>query len=186
MSVPALDVRETSLPGVLLIAPRVFRDARGSFWEGFQAERYAAAGLPGPFVQDNFSRSTRGVLRGLHFQDPHPQGKLASVLEGAVWDVAVDARPDSPRFGQSFGIELSAANGLQLWIPPGFAHGFQVISAEALFAYKCTERYVPEADGGIRWNDPHLAISWPLAHPVLSAKDAALPTLAEWAARRRR
>lgn len=186
MSAAALDVRETSLPGVLLLAPRTFRDARGSFWEGFQAERYAAAGLPGPFVQDNFSRSTRGVLRGLHFQDPHPQGKLAFVLEGAVWDVAVDVRPDSPRCGQHFGVELSAANGLQLWIPPGFAHGFQVTSPEALFAYKCTERYVPEADGGIRWDDPQLAIPWPLPTPVLSAKDAALPTLAEWAARRRR
>jgi len=186
MSAGALEVRATSLPGVLLIAPRVHRDARGSFWEGFQAERYAAAGLPGPFVQDNYSRSGRGVLRGLHFQDPHPQGKLAAVLEGAAWDVAVDARPDSPHFGQWYGAELSAANGLQLWIPPGFAHGFQVTSAEALFAYKCTERYAPEADGGIRWDDPQLAIPWPIPKPVLSAKDAALPTLAEWAARRRR
>jgi dTDP-4-dehydrorhamnose 3,5-epimerase len=181
-----MNVRETSLPGVLIVEPRVFRDDRGAFWESFQSERYAAGGLPGGFAQDNYSRSTRGVLRGLHFQDPLPQGKLAFVLEGQVWDVAVDIRPGSKDFGRWVGVELSAVNGLQLWIPPGFAHGFQVLSDSALFAYKCTERYAPEADGGIRWNDPQLAIPWPIAPPVLSAKDAALPTLAEWAARRGR
>lgn len=179
-----LDVRTTALPGVLLIAPRVFRDARGSFWEGFRAGTYAQAGLPGSFVQDNFSRSSRGVLRGLHFQDPHAQGKLAAVLEGAVWDVAVDIRPDSPRYGEWFGVELSAENGLQLWIPPGFAHGFQALTDGVLLAYKCTEPYAPAADRGIRWDDPQLAIPWPILPPSLSAKDAALPTLAEWAARR--
>jgi len=180
-----MQIRETALPGVLLIEPRVFRDERGAFWEAFQAERYAEAGLPRLFAQDNLSRSARGVLRGLHFQDPHPQGKLAAVLEGAVWDVAVDIRPESPHFGRFVGLELSAANALQLWIPPGFAHGFQVLSETALFAYKCTERYVAAADGGIRWNDPQLAIPWPNARPILSAKDSALPTLAEWAASRR-
>jgi dTDP-4-dehydrorhamnose 3,5-epimerase len=181
-----MNVRETSLPGVLIVEPRVFRDERGAFWESFHSARYAAAGLPGSFPQDNYSRSARGVLRGLHFQDPLPQGKLAFVLEGQVWDVAVDIRPGSKDFGRWVGVELSAANGLQLWIPPGFAHGFQVLSESALFAYKCTERYAPEADGGIRWNDPQLAIPWPVSPPVLSAKDAALPTLAEWAARRGR
>lgn len=181
-----MQVRETRLPGVLIIEPRVLRDDRGAFWEGFQSERYAAAGIPGPFVQDNFSRSARGVLRGLHFQDPHPQGKLVCVLEGRVWDVAVDVRPGSPDFGRWVGIELSADQAQQIWIPPGFAHGFQALSATALFAYKCTERFMPEADGGIRWDDPQLAIPWPITPPALSAKDAALPTLAEWAAHRRR
>ncbi len=181
-----MKVRAADLPGVMLVQPRVHADERGSFWEGFHAERYAAAGVPGPFVQANYSRSRRGVLRGLHFQDPHPQGKLCAVLEGAVYDVALDARPDSPAFGRWEAFELSAANGLQLWIPPGFAHGFQVLTEEALFSYLCTEVYVPAADGGIRWDDPELAIPWPLRPPVLSAKDAALPTLAAWAARRGR
>ena len=181
-----MKVRETGLPGVLLIEPRLFRDARGAFWEGFEDERYAAAGVAGPFVQDNFSRSARGVLRGLHFQDPHPQGKLVSALAGSVWDVALDLRPASPGYGRWEGFELSAENALQLWIPPGFAHGFQALSDGVLLAYKCTETYAPAADGGIRWDDQQLAIPWPIAPPVLSAKDAALPTLAEWAARRGR
>lgn len=179
-----MKVRATSLPGVLVIEPRVFRDARGAFWESFHAERYAAAGVPGPFVQSNFSRSTRGVLRGLHFQEPRAQGKLCAVPEGAVFDVAVDLRTGSPGYGCWFGLELSAANGLQLWIPPGCAHGFQTLSETALFSYQCTELYAPEADAGIRWDDPELDIPWPLRPPVLSAKDAALPTLAQWAGRR--
>lgn len=179
-----MKITETSLPGVLLIEARVFADDRGAFWESWRADRYAAAGIPGPFVQDNVSISRRGVLRGLHFQDPHPQGKLVSALEGAVYDVAVDVRPDSPHFRAWVGVELAAGDGRQLWVPPGFAHGFCTLTERAVFAYKCTEVYVPEADGGIRWDDPELAVAWPIAEPVLSAKDAALPTLAEWLARR--
>ena len=181
-----MNARETGIPGLLLLEPRVHRDERGEFWEGWQDARYAAAGITGPFAQDNYSRSRRGVVRGLHFQDPHPQGKLAAVLEGAAWDVAVDLRDGSPTRGRWYGVELSAANGRQLWIPPGFAHGFQALADGALFAYKCTERYAPAADGGIRWDDPQLAIPWPLPGAVVSAKDAALPTLAEWSARRGR
>ncbi len=181
-----MNVRATGLPGVLVIEPRVFRDERGEFWEGFHETRYAAAGIPGPFVQTNYSRSRRGVLRGLHFQEPRPQGKLCAVLEGKVFDVAADIRPGSPTRSRWAGVELSAENGLQLWIPPGFAHGYLVLSDSALFAYQCTDAYVPEADAGIRWDDPDLAISWPDRAPILSAKDAALPTLAQWAARRGR
>jgi dTDP-4-dehydrorhamnose 3,5-epimerase len=179
-----LKVEPTALPGVLLVQARVFADDRGSFWESWRAERYAAAGIPGPFVQDNVSVSTRGVLRGLHFQDPRPQGKLVCALEGAVWDVAADLRPQSPHFKRWFGIELRGGDGRQLWIPPGFAHGFCVLSARAVFAYKCTDAYVPEADGGVRWDDPDLAVAWPLRDPILSPKDAALPTLAQWLAGR--
>ncbi len=180
-----MEVRETELPGVLVVEPRVFRDDRGAFLESWHAERYAEAGIPGPFVQDNVSWSRRGVLRGLHFQEaPHAQGKLVTCLAGRVWDVAVDLRPDSPHFRRWVGVELDAAAPRQLWIPPGFGHGFVVLSDEALFAYKCTEVYVPEADGGVRWDDPELAIAWPVAEPVLSPKDAALPTVAEWLAAR--
>lgn len=179
-----MKIVETSLPGVLLIEARVFSDERGSFWESWRADRYAAAGIPGPFVQDNVSISRRGVLRGLHFQHLRPQGKLVGALEGAVWDVAVDVRPDSPHFKQWFGVELRAGDGRQLWIPPGFAHGFCTLTERAVFAYKCTEVYVPEADGGLRWDDPDLGVAWPIADPVLSAKDAALPTLAQWLAKR--
>jgi dTDP-4-dehydrorhamnose 3,5-epimerase len=166
-----MKIVESSLPGVLLIEARVFSDERGAFWESWRADRYAAAGIPGPFVQDNVSISRRGVLRGLHFQHPRPQGKLVSALEGAVWDVAVDVRPESPHFKRWFGMELRAGDGRQLWIPPGFA-------------YKCSEVYVPEADGGLRWDDPDLGVAWPIEDPVLSAKDAALPTLAQWLAKR--
>ncbi len=175
-----MNVAATALPGVLLIENRVHADARGAFWESWRADRYAAAGIPGPFVQDNVSISRRGVLRGLHFQDPRPQGKLVSVLEGMVFDVAVDLRKDSSHFGRWVGVELSAGDGRQLWVPPGFAHGFCTLSERAVFAYKCSEIYVPEADGGLRWNDPDLAIAWPMKDPVLSAKDSALPTFAEW------
>ena len=172
-------VTATDLPGVLLVEPKVFGDARGLFFESFHAERYASFGIPGPFVQDNISRSARGVLRGLHFQEPFPQGKLVQVLRGAVWDVAVDVRRGSPHFGAWVGLELSEDNRRQLWIPPGFAHGFCVSSDFADFFYKCTSLYAPDAERTIRWDDPGLNIRWPLETPTLSPKDAAAPLLAE-------
>ncbi len=168
-------VEKTPVHGVLLIKPTVWRDARGYFVETWQQERYEAAGITLPFVQDNRSRSTRGILRGLHFQRKFPQGKLVSVSSGSVFDVAVDIRKDSPTFGQWFGAELTGENQHQMWIPPGLAHGFCVCSEVADFAYKCTERYRPEDEGSIRWDDPALAIQWPVPDPVLSAKDLAAP-----------
>jgi dTDP-4-dehydrorhamnose 3,5-epimerase len=172
-------VVDTGLPGVLLIEPRVHGDSRGFFLETFHAERYAAAGVTGPFVQDNWSRSVRGTLRGMHFQEPQPQGKLVQVVAGAVYDVAADVRRGSPTFGRWVGYELSAENKRQLWVPPGFAHGFVVLSDVADFLYKCTALYRPEAERAVVWNDPDLAIAWPVAHPLLSAKDAAAPRLAD-------
>jgi dTDP-4-dehydrorhamnose 3,5-epimerase len=172
-------VTPTEIPGVLLIEPQVFGDSRGFFVETFQAARYAAAGIGGPFVQDNLSRSTKGTLRGLHFQEPKPQGKLVQVLHGAVWDIALDVRKGSPHFGAWVGIELSSENRRQLWIPPGFAHGFCVISETADFFYKCTDFYAPEAERSVRWNDPALAIKWPIQSPLISAKDQAAPNLAQ-------
>lgn len=163
---------ETALPGVLLLEPRVFRDERGYFLESWREERYAEAGVARGFVQDNVSHSRRGVLRGLHYQQPNPQGKLVSVVYGEVWDVAVDIRRGSPAFGRWVGVALSAANARQLWIPAGFAHGFVVLSEEAVFHYKCTDVYRPEAEGTIRWDDPELAIRWPVHEPVVSEKDA--------------
>ena len=174
-----MKVTPTELPEVLLVEPRVFGDARGFFLETFQAERYATAGIPGHFVQDNLSRSAKGTLRGLHFQEPRAQGKLVLVLHGAVWDVAVDVRRGSPRFGRWVGLELSEENRRQLWIPPGFAHGFCVVSDTADFFYKCTELYAPETERVVRWDDPALGIRWPIAAPLLSAKDRAAPTLAD-------
>lgn len=173
-----MEIRETSLPGVLLVEPRVFSDSRGYFYETFHAERYAKAGIPTHFVQDNFSRSCRGTLRGLHYQEPHPQGKLIQVLAGAVYDVAVDIRRGSPTFGRWYGVELSDENRRQLWIPPGFAHGFCALSERADFYYKCTALYAPDSDRGLLWNDPEIGIAWPIAEPLLSAKDAAAPCLA--------
>ncbi len=170
-------VRETELPGVLLLEPRSFEDARGSFMELFHAGRYAELGIPTTFVQDNLSRSGRGVLRGLHFQEPHGQGKLVQVLAGAVHDVVVDVRRGSPTFGRWMVTELSADNRYQLWVPPGFAHGFCVLSASADFFYKCTEVYAPAAERSILWSDPDLGIPWPLPSPLLSAKDASAPRL---------
>lgn len=173
-----MKVVETAIPGLLIIEPRVFGDDRGFFMETFHARKYAEAGIPGPFVQDNFSRSTRGTLRGLHFQEPNAQGKLVQVLAGAVYDVTVDVRRGSPTFGKWVGVELSAQNKRQLWVPPGFAHGFCVLSDSADFHYKCTALYAPETERGIAWNDPDLAIAWPLSGPpLLSAKDAAAPRL---------
>ena len=174
----AVKVIATELPEVLLVEPRVFGDARGFFLETFQAERYAAAGIAGPFVQDNLSRSVKGTLRGLHFQQPRAQGKLVHVLRGAVWDVAVDVRRGSPRFGRWVAVELSEENRRQLWIPPGFAHGFCVLSESADFFYKCTDFYAPDCERAVRWNDPALGIRWPVESPLISAKDQAAPELA--------
>jgi dTDP-4-dehydrorhamnose 3,5-epimerase len=178
-----LKVIETRLPGVLIIEPTVHGDSRGFFVETFHADRYRAAGLTLPFVQDNYSRSSRGVLRGLHAQKPHPQGKLVRVATGTIFDVAVDIEPRSATFGQWVGVELSDANQRQVWIPPGYAHGFQVVSEMADFEYKCTDLYHPEAEIGVIWNDPDIGIEWPVSNPSLSAKDLRLPSLAEIKAR---
>lgn len=174
-----MKVTPTELPEVLRIEPEVHGDSRGFFLETFQAERYRAAGIGGPFVQDNLSRSVKGTLRGLHFQEPRPQGKLVQVLQGAVWDVAVDVRRGSPRFGAWVGIELSAENHRQLWIPPGFAHGFCVLSEVADFFYKCTSLYMPEVERSVRWDDADLRIRWPVQSPLISEKDEAAPVLAK-------
>jgi dTDP-4-dehydrorhamnose 3,5-epimerase len=173
-----MTVTELEIPGLLLIEPRVFEDARGAFMECYHAERYRAHGLGAAFVQDNLSRSERGVVRGLHFQRRHPQGKLISVVRGAVYDVAVDLRPDSATFGRHVGVELSDANRMQLWVPPGFAHGFCAL-ATADVLYKCTDVYHPDDEGGLRWDDPALGIDWPVAEPVLSERDRSHPRLAE-------
>ena len=172
-----MKVTETELPGVLLIEPKVFGDERGFFIESFQAERYREAGIELPFVQDNHSRSQRGVLRGLHFQKTRPQGKLVRVSRGAVYDVAVDINPDSPTCGRFVGVELNDENHRQLWIPPGYAHGFCVLSDIADFEYKCTDLYFPQDEGGLLWNDPEVAVPWPVEQPTLSAKDQLNPTL---------
>jgi len=167
------------LPEVLVFEPRALTDDRGFFMEIHRASRYREAGVSGPFVQDNFSRSVRGTLRGLHFQEPYPQGKLVQVLDGAVFDVAVDIRRGSPTFGRWLGVELSGENRKQIWVPPGFAHGFCVVSEAASVLYKCTHEYVPEADRAVRWDDPRLAIAWPVKSPRLSPKDAGAPLLDE-------
>lgn len=172
-----MNVIETALAGVLIIEPKVFGDQRGFFLEGFQTERYRDAGITLPFVQDNHSRSQYGVLRGLHFQRTRPQGKLVSVSRGSVYDVAVDINPESPTCGQFVGIELNDENHRQLWIPPGYAHGFCVLSETADFHYKCTDLYYPEDEGGLIWNDPEVNIPWPVDAPKLSAKDQCNPTL---------
>lgn len=174
-----MKVIETALTGVLIIEPKVFGDHRGFFLESFQVERYREAGIDLPFVQDNHSRSQRGVLRGLHFQRTRPQGKLVSVSRGAVYDVAVDINPQSPTCGQFVGVELNDENHRQLWVPPGYAHGFCVISEVADFQYKCTDLYFPEDESGLLWNDPDVDIPWPVESPSLSAKDTQNPTLRE-------
>lgn len=165
------------IPGLIEIKPRVFADDRGYFLETYHASDYAAVGIPGPFVQDNQSKSVRGVLRGLHFQKTHPQGKLVRAVEGEVFDVAVDLRRSSPTYGRWAGVKLSASEQNQFWVPPGFAHGFIVLSETAVFAYKCTELYHPEDEAGLCWNDPKIGINWPETGtpPRLSAKDEALP-----------
>jgi len=174
-----MKVLETVLPGVLIIEPKVFGDARGFFLESYQAERYRQQGIAHTFVQDNHSRSARGVLRGLHFQRSRPQGKLVSVSRGSVYDVAVDINPASPTCGQFVAVELNDENHRQLWIPPGYAHGFCVLSDIADFQYKCTDYYIPEDEGGLLWNDPQVNIPWPIEQPLLSAKDQRNPTLAQ-------
>jgi dTDP-4-dehydrorhamnose 3,5-epimerase len=168
----------TSLPGVVLLELDVFGDARGRFMETYRRPRYVEAGIANEFVQDNFSTSVIGTVRGLHYQLRAPQGKLVHVTRGAVFDVAVDIRIGSPTFGRWFGTELSAENHRQLWIPPGFAHGFVVTSEVADFTYKCTAIYDPDDDRSIRWNDPDLAIAWPLhGEPLLSKRDVVAPSL---------
>ena len=173
-----MKVIKTPLIDCVVIEPQVYGDQRGFFLETFQAARYAdEAGIELPFVQDNHSRSARGVLRGLHFQKSKPQGKLVRVVGGEVFDVAVDIRPHSETFGQSMSTILSAENKKQLWVPPGFAHGFLVLSEYADFEYKCTDYYDSSDEGCILWNDPQLAIDWPVSEPLLSEKDAAAPLL---------
>jgi len=163
---------------VLLIEPTVHGDDRGFFMETYHLEKFQDAGIVETFVQDNHSRSARGVLRGLHYQQPNPQGKLVRCTRGALFDVAVDIRAGSPQFGSWFGAELSEENRLMLWIPPGFAHGFCAVSPVADLVYKCTALYDAANDRSIAWNDPAIGIRWPLSSPVLSSKDAAAPTLA--------
>ena len=172
-----MKVIETALPCVLIIEPKAFGDHRGFFLETFQVERYREAGITLPFVQDNHSRSQRGVLRGLHFQKTRPQGKLVSVSRGAVYDVAVDIDPASATYGQFVGVELNDDNHRQMWIPPGYAHGFCVLSEVADFQYKCTDFYFPADEGGLLWNDPDVGIPWPITEPQLSAKDIDNPRL---------
>jgi dTDP-4-dehydrorhamnose 3,5-epimerase len=173
-------VIETGLAGLKLVQLTVHGDERGFFVERFQAERFAEHGLPSKFVQDNHSRSAPGVLRGLHFQTQPAQGKLVGCVGGRIWDVAVDIRKNSPTFGKSYGVELSALNGRLLWVPAGFAHGFCVMGNEpADVLYKVDAIYNPATEGGIRWNDPALAVEWPVRDPLVSARDAAMKTLAE-------
>jgi dTDP-4-dehydrorhamnose 3,5-epimerase len=169
--------RETPIPGVILVEPDVHRDARGFFVETYQVERYRAGGIAETFVQDNHSRSTQGTLRGLHAQSPHPQGKLLRVIEGEVWDVAVDVRRGSPTYGKHFGARLTAAGFEQLYVPPGLAHGFVVLSEAAQVEYKCTALYDPKAEFSIAWDDPDLAIPWPVREPLLSERDRRAPRL---------
>lgn len=178
-----MKVTETKLPSVLTIEPTIFGDSRGFFKETFQAEYYREAGIEYVFVQDNYSRSQKGVLRGLHFQIKKPQGKLVSCLKGVVFDVAVDIDPVSVTYGQYVGVELTEENHKQLWVPPGYAHGFCVLSETADVQYKCTDYYDPSDEGGVIWNDPTAAIEWPILNPLLSSKDALLPTLTELNAR---
>src|SRR5210317_509063 len=162
-----MNITETKLSGVLIIEPKVFGDARGFFKETFQAERYRQAGIEYTFVQDNYSRSQKGVLRGLHFQITKPQGKLVSCPKGAVFDVAVDIDPNSTSYRQYVGVELTGENHKQLWLPPGYAHGYCVLSETADFLYKCSDYYDPSDEGGVIWNDPDVAIEWPIANPIV-------------------
>ena len=174
-----MNVIKTKISDLLIIEPKIFGDERGFFYEIYQDARYKAAGITQNFVQDNRSRSTQNVLRGLHFQKTKPQGKLVTVTQGSVFDVAVDFRPDSPTFGQHESVLLTGENKIQFYIPPGFAHGFCVLSETADFQYKCTDYYDPTDESGLLWNDPVLGIEWPLAAPVLSPKDSVQPTLAQ-------
>ena len=177
---PFVKITESPLPGVLILEPRVHGDARGFFVETFRESELAAAGLPTRFVQDNQSRSRRGILRGLHYQLEQPQGKLVRVARGRVFDVAVDVRRGSPFFGRWFGTELDDQSQKMMYVPPGFAHGFLVLSEDADFVYKCTDYYHPSSERGVAWNDPDIGIAWPdtAGTPTVSSKDAELPSLA--------
>lgn len=172
-----MKITATAIKEVLLVEPQLYGDRRGWFLETYQRQRYAAAGIDATFVQDNISFSQRGILRGLHFQHPRGQAKLLQVLDGEIFDVAVDVRRGSPTFGRWVGVTLSADKPRQLYIPKGFAHGFCVLSATALFMYKCDDVYAPQHENGLRWNDPDLAIDWPVKSPVLSDRDQAFPAL---------
>ena len=172
-----MNVHDTALPGVKIIEPKIFGDVRGFFVETWRTDRYLAAGLPGATVQSNLSYSIRGVLRGLHYQYPQPQGKLVYVLEGEIIDVAVDIRVGSPTFGKSLAVKLTSEKKTQLYVPEGFAHGFCVTSETSLVAYMCTAPYIPEFDRGILWSDPDLNIPWPITAPSLSPKDSVHQTL---------
>lgn len=167
-----MEVIQTDLEGVLLIKPRVFGDSRGGFFESYHASRYGESGITPTFVQDNVSLSQRSVLRGLHFQHPHGQGKLIQVLEGEIYDVAVDVRFGSPQFGRWVGTHLKSSEPQQIFIPEGFAHGFAILSEIAIFSYKCSDYYDPESEKTVIWNDPTIAIDWPVSDPILSPKDA--------------
>jgi len=169
----------TSLPEVILIEPDVYRDPRGFFLETYHQRKYAENGIGGPLVQDNHSFSHRGALRGLHAQKNRPQGKLVRAVEGEMFDVAVDIRRGSPNFGRWVGVVLSGENFCQLWIPPGFAHGFCVLSETVHVEYKCTDFYDPQDELAVAWNDPEIGVAWPIAEPVLSAKDRAAPRLGQ-------
>ena len=177
-----MEFEPTRLPEVVLIKPRVFGDSRGFFFETWQQQKFAAAGIDVRFVQDNHSHSIRHTLRGLHFQIQHPQGKLIRVARGEVFDVAVDIRRSSPRFGQWVGVRLTDTNHHMLWVPPGFAHGYLALSEEIDLLYQCTDFYAPEHERAIRWNDPQLGVQWPLASdvtPILSGKDQIAPLFKE-------
>ena len=175
-----MKIENTAIAGVLLVELERFGDERGWFMETWQSERYRQQGLPGPFVQDNLALSRQGVLRGLHVQHPHGQGKLVQVYRGRVFDVAVDIRVGSPSFGQWVGVTLDAAQPRQFYVPPGFLHGYCVLSEEAMFGYKCTDLYHPETQFSVRWNDPAIGIEWPLdGEPILSDKDRTAPFLAD-------
>jgi dTDP-4-dehydrorhamnose 3,5-epimerase len=174
-----MKIIETDLPGCVVLEPQVFSDSRGFFFESFNTDKLATHGLQPRFVQGNVSSSAQGVLRGLHYQWPNSQGKYVSVIEGEAWDVAVDIRRGSPTFGKWTAVVLSADNKRHFWIPEGFAHGFAVLSERAVFTYLCTATYDAKADAGVRWDDPALAIDWPVSHPQLSDKDARAPLLSE-------
>ncbi len=169
----------TALPGVVIIEPAVYRDSRGFFLESYHQSKYAEHGIPGPFVQDNHSHSVHGTLRGLHSQRKHPQGKLVRAVEGEMFDVAVDARRGSPTFARWVGVVLSGENFRQLYIPPGFLHGFCVLTNRVHVEYKCTDFYAPGDEQTVAWNDPQIGIEWPLREPILSPKDQGAPRLAE-------
>lgn len=186
-----MNVIETQLPGVVLLELQRHEDARGELTELFHVPRYVLAGITLPFVQDNWSHSRKGVLRGLHLQQRYPQGKLVTVLQGHIWDVVVDMNPASPTFAQHVAVDLYAPDmhknaWLQLWVPPGYAHGFCVLSSSADVLYKCTDIYHPQDEGGVLWSDPQLDIAWPLKQPLVSERDQHLPTVQAWLERQPR